>query len=85
MALTAITRYTKCLMNKTNNDMLKKPEILMTDIPTTSPYYDKLRSLKLELDFVPYGSPEYRNLRVEIANTEKCARKKMETDNSIMA
>lgn len=53
---------------------------LPLDVPVTSPYYDRLRSLNLQMDFVPVGSPEYKYLDSEIAKMERLARRKMEAD-----
>lgn len=49
----------------------------LRDIPVASPYYDRLRSLNCELDFVPFGSPEYRYLCEQIEEMEHRARKHM--------
>ena len=53
------------------------------DVPVTSPYYDQLRSLNMQLDFAPYGSPEYHYLNSEIEKMENRARKRMEADRNI--
>lgn len=47
-------------------------------IPPASPYYDRLRSLNIELDFVPYGSPEYHYLNRQIEELEQRALRHME-------
>lgn len=51
---------------------------LPPDVPVTSPYYDRLRSLNMQLGFVPYGSPEYRFLSGEIDKLERRAADRME-------
>lgn len=50
------------------------------DVPVTSPYYDRLRSLNMQMDFVPVGSPEYKYLDSEIAKMERRARQRREAD-----
>ena len=47
-------------------------------ITPASPYYDRLRSLNIELDFVPYGSPEYHYLNRQIEELEQRALRHME-------
>lgn len=49
----------------------------LRDIPIASPYYDRLRSLNIQMDFVPYGSPEYQFLNEQIAELGKRARRHM--------
>ena len=72
--------------------MNKNPELMMAatvarqqrvEIPVASPYYDKLRSLNMQMDFVPYGSPEYHYLEREIAAMEQRARQRTAADVSI--
>lgn len=48
------------------------------DIPMASPYYDRLRSLNIELDFVPFGSPEWHYLTREIKEMERRALQHMD-------
>lgn len=48
-------------------------------ITPASPYYDRLRSLNIQLDFVPFGSPEYHYLRRQVEEMEQRARKHLET------
>ena len=48
-------------------------------ITPASPYYDRLRSLKIQLDFVPFNSPEYHYLRRQVEEMEQRARKHLET------
>ncbi len=48
------------------------------EIPVTSPYYDRIRSLNNERDFAPYGSPEYNYLSLQIEEMEQRARHRME-------
>lgn len=48
------------------------------EIPMASPYYDRLRSLNIELDFVPFGSPEYHYLRRQVEEMESRALQHME-------
>lgn len=48
-------------------------------IPPASPYYDRLRSLNIQLDFVPFNSPEYHYLRRQVEEMERRARKHLET------
>lgn len=48
-------------------------------ITPASPYYDRLRSLNIELDFVPFNSPEYHYLRRQVEEMEQRARKHLET------
>lgn len=52
-------------------------------IPTASPYYDRLRSLYIQIDFAPYGSPEYHHLRRQVEEMEQRARKHIETNRNI--
>lgn len=47
-------------------------------IPPASPYYDRLRSLNIELDFVPFNSPEYHYLRRQVEEMEQRALRHME-------
>lgn len=69
--------------------MNKQPELLMaagqgsTHIPATSPYYDRLRSLSMQLDFAPIGSPERDYLNRQIAELTNRAEKRMLTDLTI--
>ena len=74
--------------------MNKNPEILMAAttasrsglmaaIPVTSPYYDRLRSLNIQMDFVPYGSPEYHYLEREIAAMEQRAQQRTAANMAI--
>ena len=49
----------------------------------TSPYYDQLRSLKMDLDFAPYGSPEFKHLNAEITELEYRAHQRMIADQNI--
>ena len=60
--------------------MYNKPEILMTDIPVASPYYDRLRSLNMQLDFAPRNSPEHQFLSLQIQEMKERAVKRMEAD-----
>lgn len=48
------------------------------DIPMASPYYDRLRSLNIELDFVPFGSPEWHYLTREVEEMERRALQHMD-------
>ena len=48
-------------------------------ITPASPYYDRLRSLKIQLDFVPFNSPDYHYLRRQVEEMEQRARKHLET------
>ncbi len=57
--------------------MSSKQQIFMQGIPVTSPYYDRLRSLKIDMDFVPYNAPEYHHLKRQIKELELRARKRM--------
>ena len=45
----------------------------LADIPTASPYYDRLRSLALERDFAPVGSPERQWIDQQISETTQRA------------
>lgn len=54
-----------------------------TTIPTSSPYYDRLRSLHIQIDFTPINTPEYKMLSKQIADLENRARKKMTIDESV--
>lgn len=58
-----------------------KQTIPFEDIRITpaSPYYDRLRSLNIQLDFVPFNSPEYHYLRRQVEEMEQRARKHLET------
>lgn len=47
-------------------------------IPAASPYYDRLRSLHIELDFAPYGSPEREHLLRQVSEMERRAHERME-------
>lgn len=47
-------------------------------VPIGSPYYDRLRSLNIELDFTPYGSPEYTYLQSQIEEMQKRAQRHMD-------
>ena len=53
------------------------------DVPFTSPYYDQLRSLNMQMDFVPVGSPEYKYLDAKITEMERRARQRCETGMNI--
>lgn len=53
-------------------------------IPPASPYYDRLRSLNIQLDFVPFNSPEYHYLRRQVEEMEQRARKHLETLRNII-
>ena len=53
------------------------------DVPVTSPYYDQLRSLNMQMDFVPVGSPEYKYLDAKITEMERRARQCRKTDVNI--
>lgn len=53
------------------------------DVPVTSPYYDQLRSLNIQMDFVPVGSPEYKYLDAKITEMERRARRRLEADMNI--
>ena len=70
--------------------MNKQPELLTaaagrgsTHIPATSPYYDRLRSLSMQLDFAPIGSPERDYLNRQIEELTDRAEKRMLTDLTI--
>lgn len=65
--------------------MLKKPEILMTDIPTTSPYYDRIRALKDLRDFASPLSPEHKWITRQIEEMTGRALKRMEAEANIAA
>lgn len=62
-------------MNTNSENLITVPVARHThvEIPVSSPYYDRLRSLNMQMDFVPYGSPEYHYLDHEIAETERRA------------
>ena len=47
-------------------------------ITPASPYYDRLRSLNIQLDFVPFNSPEYHYLRRQVEEMEQRALRHME-------
>lgn len=53
------------------------------DIPTSSPYYDRLRSLRIQIGVTPVGTPEYYMLNKQILELEKRARKKIARDISV--
>ena len=53
-------------------------------ITPASPYYDRLRSLNIQLDFVPFNSPEYHYLRRQVEEMEQRARKHLETLRNII-
>ena len=72
--------------------MNKNPELMMAaqaarrsgvEVSPASPYYDRLRSLNMQMDFVPYGSPEYHYLEREIAAMEQRAQQRTAADVSI--
>lgn len=42
-------------------------------IPVSSPYYNRIRALSIELDFVPYNSPEHHYLLKQIEEMERRA------------
>lgn len=67
--------------------MKKEPKtcLAVVDIPATSPYYDRLRSLNMQMDFVPYGSPEYHYLDRQICELTERARRRAQTDLSRVA
>ena len=56
---------------------------LPMDVPVTSPYYDQLRSLNMQMDFVPVGSPEFKHLNAEITELEYRAHQRMMADQNI--
>jgi hypothetical protein len=56
---------------------------LPIDVPVTSPYYDQLRSLNIQMNFVPVGSPEYKYLDAKITEMERRARQRCETNMNI--
>ena len=60
-----------------------KQSIEAMRIPPASPYYDRLRSLNIQMDFVPYNSPEYHYLNRQIEELERRARRHLETLRSI--
>ena len=43
------------------------------DVPIASPYYDRLRSLAMERDFAPVGSPERQWIDQQISETTQRA------------
>ena len=53
-------------------------------ITPAAPYYDRLRSLNIQLDFVPFNSPEYHYLRRQVEEMEQRARKHLETLRNII-
>lgn len=55
-----------------------KKSIEAIRISPASPYYDRLRSLNIELDFVPFGSPEWHYLAREIEEMERRALQHMD-------
>lgn len=57
---------------------MKSLQATQRSIPAASPYYDRLRSLHIELDFAPYGSPEREHLLRQVDEMELRARKRME-------
>lgn len=57
---------------------MSKQPIVMQGIPATSPYYDRLRSLYIQIDFAPYASPEYYYLSRLIEELEQRALRHME-------
>ena len=57
---------------------------LPIDVPATSPYYDRLRSLSMQLDFCPYGSPEYGVIIAEINNVRRIAATRMASQDADM-
>lgn len=50
------------------------------DIPCTSPYYDRLAALFERMNFVKTGSQEHAYLLQQIAEMERRARRRLETD-----
>lgn len=63
--------------------MYRKPELMMFDVPVASPYYDRLRALKLQVSEEPYGSPEYNYLNRQISELSSRARKRMLADSRL--
>lgn len=56
---------------------MNRPETNTINIPIASPYYDRLRSLHIQMESVPYGSLEYHYLDEQIAEMERRARLRM--------
>ena len=52
------------------------------DVPIASPYYDRLRSLALERDFAPVGSPEFQMIDRQINELTERARKRMNDERN---
>ena len=55
----------------------------LAGIPPTSPYYDRLRSLNYEMDFAPYGSPEFHMIDRQINELTERALKRMEAEKTL--
>lgn len=51
-------------------------------IPVTSPYYERLLSLNHEMDFAPYGSPEFQMIDRQINELTERARKRMNDERN---
>lgn len=70
--------------------MMRKPEIQQTGaqargtrIPVASPYYDRLRSLRMQQMSVAAGSEEYQYLDRQISEMEQRARQRVAMDRAI--
>ena len=71
-------------MNK-NPEIADQPalNVAPADIPYTSPYYDKIRSLKMERDFASFGSPERQWIELQISEMTQRAQQRVAADMSI--
>ena len=53
----------------------------LAGIPPTSPYYDEVQSLIIDIDFAPYGSPLYHHLNSQIAEMRRREQQRTEAIN----
>ena len=63
--------------------MNKNPEILMADIPVTSPYYNRIYALKMERDFALPASPHRQWIEQQITELTNRATLRMEADRAV--
>ena len=71
-------------MNTTNTTHCEVDSAVADAILTPSnPYYHQLRSRNMQMDFAPYGSPEYQSLNRRIAEMEQRVRLRRIADESI--
>lgn len=64
--------------------MYKEPNILMADIPVTSPYYNRIHALKMERDFASPASPERQWIESQIIELTGRVQQRMKFDQAIV-